>query len=147
VRTRRKVGVAYKATSSKDNANYSRGFDPEERKYEYDSHYDKINNQNSHRMQLSDISTSDLEALRRRIETLEVQNRDKDSTIRKLKAENGQLRAQRNVMQSKLKFHENEETKETRSSKPRTHPRPPMRSEWDSLSKKLSGKPTRWRIV
>ena len=53
--------------------------------------------------------------MKERIEALEKENKEKDSTINKLKAENGRLRAKNNVLEGKVNLYKNEESKERRS--------------------------------
>jgi hypothetical protein len=108
VKDRRNPTAKYTTKPSKMAAQ-SRGFENEE---------DKIDPYliSSRRLIIDDLDNNGLEALRKRIEILEDENKRKDVTINKLKAENGQLRAQKNVMHGKLKREINEEAKEKRNT-------------------------------
>ena len=92
------------------------------------------------RMQLADVSSTDLEALRARIEYLEQQNREKDSIISKLKAENGQLRSQKNVMQGKINRYKTEEAKEKRNGPTKAASNVSNRPPFNPSAKKMTGK-------
>lgn len=98
-----------KVSSSKVNSNYRQSFEPEENKY------DNVDFVPYKRMQIGDVSSTDLEALRNRIEALEEDNRNKDIMINKLKAENGQLKSINRVLQGKLKRKSDDEARERRN--------------------------------
>lgn len=127
VRDARNPTVRYTTKPSKM-AVHSRGFDPEEGKA--DSYLSS-----SRRLQIDDLDNNGLEALRKRIEILEDENKRKDIIISKLKAENGQLRAQKNVMHSKLRKVD-EEVKEKNVYPKRT----PPNEDWMSNANKVSSK-------
>lgn len=111
-------------------AAHTRGFENEEDKT--DSYL-----VSGRRLIIDDLDNNGLEALRQRIEILEDENKRKDVTINKLKAENGQLRAQKNVMSGKLKREINEEAKEKRNLPIRT-PKPDQA--WISNANKVASK-------
>ena len=52
---------------------------------------------------LHDFTIVEFEKMKERIKILEAQNQQKDDTIKKLKVENGRLRAHRNVLEGKVK--------------------------------------------
>ena len=132
IRDRRNPPNKYKAKPS-SKLSKVRGFDPDE----------EVKGTSMHkRLQISDCDNTDLEAMRRRIEILEQENQEKDRTISKLKAENGQLRAQKNVLYGKLKRKDTEEAKEKRYNQPNKSAasRAPVSAAWDPTAKKMSGK-------
>jgi predicted RNase H-like nuclease (RuvC/YqgF family) len=134
VKSRRNPAAKNLFVSNKPNSKDYRDFEKEEDKYE------DVLATPFKRMQLADISTHDLEALRNRIEYLEQQNKQKDSIINKLKAENGQLRSQRNIMQGKLNNYKSEEAKEKRNGPSKAESSLSNRPPWNASSKKMTGK-------
>ena len=137
IRDKRTPVTKEKVSSSKVNSNYRQSFEPEENKY------DHVNSVPYKRMQIGDVSSTDLEALRSRIEALEEDNRKKDMQINKLKAENGQLKSVNRVLQGKLKRRSDDEARERRiesTSNDYEAYRPPVSSNWAPSAKKMTGK-------
>lgn len=85
--------------------------------------YDNIHYRGFEPSKPSHFNMEDYLAMKGRIEILEKDNKEKDATINKLKAENGRLRAHKNVLEGKLKYKKTEEAKESRESAPRGEPR------------------------